>query len=213
MESDEAWLKLGSRIAGKSLQPVLRQAEWVRQDLRNELHCSAHDLVVISYALGELPPSAAAALLSQAWSCATKFLVIIEPGTMRGFGVVNVVRSALIAAKAHILAPCPHQDVCPMARTDDWCHFSQRLERTSQHRQLKGGALAYEDEKFSYIIASRQRSAPVGSRIVRHPQKRSGHVQLTLCASHGIETRTVTRSQKQDYKLARKAEWGGAWKE
>src|SRR5258707_1843245 len=217
VESDEAWLKLGSRIAGKSLRPVLRQAHWVRQDLRTELHCPPHDLVVISYALGELPQSAAATLLRQAWNCATKFLVIIEPGTMRGFAVINAARSALIADKAQILAPCPHQDACPMAGAGDWAHFPQGLERTSQHRQLKGGALSYEDEKFSYIVASRQNHAPAGSRIVRHPQKHSGHIQLTLCARHGIETRietrTVTRSQKHDYKLARHAEWGGVWKE
>ena len=99
-----------------------------------------------------------------------------------------------------------------MAAAGDWCHFSQRVERTSQHRQLKGGALGYEDEKFSYLVAGKADASPTAARIVRHPGKHSGHVQLVLCTSQGqIENRTVTRSSKDAYKLARKAEWGDPW--
>jgi len=99
-----------------------------------------------------------------------------------------------------------------MAAAGDWCHFSQRVERTSQHRQLKGGTLGYEDEKFSYIIAGKIDVASVGSRIVRHPGKHSGHVKLSLCTPQGqIENRTVARSSKSEYRAARKAEWGDTW--
>ncbi|HEY6309100.1 MAG TPA: small ribosomal subunit Rsm22 family protein [Candidatus Angelobacter sp.] len=215
VESDEAWLKLGRRIAEHSAHSFLRQAQWIRQDLRTPLACSAHDLVVISYALGELSPAAANALLLRAWELAAGFLVVIEPGTPRGFGVVHAARSALIAhaAGAGILAPCPHRDECPLAAAGDWCHFAQRVPRTSLHRRLKSGALAYEDEKFSYVVASRQNAMAASARIVRHPQKRSGHVQLTLCARSGIEKRIISRSQGKDYQLARRAEWGEAWAE
>jgi ribosomal protein RSM22 (predicted rRNA methylase) len=195
------------------MHPVLGLAQWIRHDLRTEWLTPPHDLVVLSYSLGELAPSAVDALLRQAWSCATKFLAIIEPGTMRGFAVIHRARSALIAAGAEILAPCPHRDACPMAAAADWCHFSQRLQRTSLHRQLKSGALGYEDEKFSYVVASRQNYPPAPARIVRHPQKRRGHVQLTLCTPRGLATRTVSRSQGEDYQRARQAEWGGAWGE
>jgi ribosomal protein RSM22 (predicted rRNA methylase) len=213
IESDDAWLKLGRRFAERSPHPVMGQAQWIRHDLRTEWLCPPHDLVVVSYSLGELAPSAADALLRRAWSCATKFLAIIEPGTIRGFAVINRARSTLIAAGAEILAPCPHREACPMATTGDWCHFSQRLQRTSLHRQLKSGALGYEDEKFSYVVFSRQNHPPAPSRIVRHPQKRRGHVQLALCTLRGLETRIVSRSQGEDYQRARKAEWGEAWGE
>ena len=99
-----------------------------------------------------------------------------------------------------------------MAAAGDWCHFSQRVERTSQHRQLKGGALGYEDEKFSYLIAAKNAAPSTGARIVRHPGKHSGHVKLALCTAQGqIENRTITRSSKEAYKRARKAEWGDLW--
>ena len=98
-----------------------------------------------------------------------------------------------------------------MLGTRDWCHFAQRVERTSLHRRLKGGTLGHEDEKFSYVVAAKTPMATAAARIVRHPKKLSGHVQLTLCGDHGIETRNIARSSGEPYKMARRAEWGDAW--
>jgi len=212
VESDAEWLALGKRLAAQRQMPDALNVQWSKQDLRSGLTCEKHDLVVISYTLGELPQAAAEAVLNKAWKCAGKFLVVIEPGTRRGFAAVNAARSAMIANAASIFAPCPHAGACPMAVAGDWCHFSQRVERTSQHRQLKGGDLGYEDEKFSYVVAAKSAMPPGGARIVRHPGKHSGHVQLALCTPQGrIENRTVTRSSKEAYKRARKAEWGDRW--
>ncbi|HEY2116333.1 MAG TPA: small ribosomal subunit Rsm22 family protein [Candidatus Angelobacter sp.] len=212
VEADAEWLALGKRLAAPPRLPENLKVQWSKQDLRSGLACEKHDLAVISYTLGELPQAAAEAVLNKAWKCAGKFLVVVEPGTRRGFAAVNAARSALIANAAHIFAPCPHAGICPMAEAGDWCHFSQRVERTSQHRQLKGGDLGYEDEKFSYVVAAKTAMPPAGARIVRHPGKHTGHVQLALCTVEGkIENRTVTRSSKEDYKRARKADWGGLW--
>ena len=212
VEADGEWLALGKRLAAQPMLPDALNVQWLKQDLRSALSCEKHDLVVISYTLGELPQAAAEAVLNKAWKCAGKFLVVIDPGTRRGFAAVNAARSALIANAAHIFAPCPHAGACPMAAAGDWCHFSQRVERTSQHRQLKGGDLGYEDEKFSYLVAAKNNPPSVGARIVRHPGKHSGHVQLALCTAQGrIQNRTVTRSSKEAYRRARKAEWGDIW--
>lgn|SRR3954470_5739460 len=212
IESDAGWIALGKRLAEQSDMPMVQQAQWLKQDLRSGLACEKHDLVVISYTLGELPQAAAEVVLNKAWKCAGKLLVLIEPGTPRGFAAINAARSSLIVNNVTIFAPCPHHFTCPMAAAGDWCHFSQRVERTSQHRQLKGGALGYEDEKFSYLVAARIDAPSAAARIVRHPGKHSGHVQLVLCTTEGkIENRTVTRSNKEAYKRARKAEWGDLW--
>jgi ribosomal protein RSM22 (predicted rRNA methylase) len=211
VESDDAWLNLGRSLTEQHSNPAVRQAKWLRHDLRIDFEYTPHDVVVISYALGELPSASAESLLERAWRSAKQFLVVIEPGTVHGFGVVHAARSLLIANSAHILAPCPHHDACPMAGTRDWCHFAQRLERTPTHRQVKGAVLGYEDEKFSYSVASRRSFPAPGSRVVRHPRKHSGHVQLTLCSRNGIEVRTVARSDRASYKPARQAEWGDSW--
>lgn len=211
IDADRSLVELGRRLAQQSSHPAIHAATWLQQDLNGSVRLEPYDLVVISYVLNELKKAAAEKVVLQAWQCARQFLVVVEPGTMRGFGLVNGARSQLIAAGAHILAPCPHTLECPMAAAGDWCHFAQRVERTSLHRQLKAGALGHEDEKFSYVVAGRNQFPSAAARIVRHPQKHSGHVQLTLCTPQGLEKRTITKSQKEDYRRVRKAEWGGWW--
>ena len=230
IEADDHWLRTGKKLAERSLSPAVRGAQWLRQDLRSGFSCDPHDVVAVSYALGELGRPALEAVVGKAWACAKQFLVIVEAGTPRGFATIDAARSLVISSGAEILAPCPHKHVCPMAAAKDstperakaahsgdpadWCHFAQRIERSSQHRQLKGGTLGYEDEKYSYVIGSRRRPEPSGGRIVRHPGKHSGHVQLVLCTPEGrLESRTVTRSSGSVYKRARKAEWGDSWPE
>src|SRR5262249_58863482 len=108
----------GSRWAG------VGQANGMKQVLRRGFSCGPHDLVVISSARGDLSAAAAEAVIRKAWACAKKFLVVIEPGTPRGFTAVNAARSFLIAGGAEVVAPCPHRKACPMAAAGDWCHFS-----------------------------------------------------------------------------------------
>src|SRR5262249_26300695 len=54
VESDEAWLTLGRNWARQSSKAAVQQAQWIKHDLRAQFDCQPHDLVVISYALGEL---------------------------------------------------------------------------------------------------------------------------------------------------------------
>lgn len=212
IESDSAWIQTGQRMAARSSRAPICQAQWIRQDLCSAIDLPLHDVVVLSYVLSELSASSREAALRRAERAALKYMVIVEPGTMRGFEIIHGVRSALISGGSGILAPCPHREACPMAAAGDWCHFSQRVERTAFHRQIKGGELGFEDEKFSYIIVDKEgTTASGGGRIVRHPLKRIGHVQLALCTANGIAQVIVGKSQKALYKLARRADWGDLW--
>jgi ribosomal protein RSM22 (predicted rRNA methylase) len=214
VEAHAEWTTIWRGMAGLSPHSAVRNAQWVHTDLRDRADFQSHDLTVLSYAFGELPSATTEKVLQRAWASTTKFMVLIEPGTRRGFAGVNAARSWLIEHGARILAPCPHHAACPMAIARDWCHFSQRLERTAEHRRLKGAELGYEDEKFSYIVATRLDLPAAQARIVRHPRKHSGHVQLEVCTSNGrIEKRTITKSNKDAYRRARRAEWGEDWNE
>jgi ribosomal protein RSM22 (predicted rRNA methylase) len=207
-EADAEWLHLGQQLAAQTPFPVVRSAEWWQRDLRSPAELPPYDIVVISYSLGELTTHAVDSVIEAAWKSAQTFLVLIEPGTVRGFGIINHARTALIGRGAEILAPCPHKNVCPMAEAGDWCHFAQRVERSSQHRRAKEASRGYEDEKFSYVIATRKSFPAAKARIVRHPQKHSGHINLELCTPDGLRQKTITRSAKQAYKGARHAGWG-----
>jgi ribosomal protein RSM22 (predicted rRNA methylase) len=206
VEANREMLALGKRLAATN--PALASAQWVPGGA-GEITAKSADLVVLSYVIGEMRD--AQQLVSEAWRAAKQMLVILEPGTPKNFGVLAAIRREVIRLGGNIVAPCPHHEECPMWEAGDWCHFAVRLERTSEHRRLKGGSLGYEDEKFSYIAVSKQPRPCASSRIVRHPEIRSGFIKLMLCTPEGLEGRTVTRSQKEQFRAARRAKWGDEW--
>ena len=170
----------------------------------------SYDLVISGYVLTELDISERAAVVAQAWQACRHAVVVILPGSVAGFGVLLDVRQQLLELGATVIAPCPHADACPLP-DGDWCHFGARLNRSSLHRRLKGGALPYEDEKFSYLVATRDVGAPAMARVLRRPVMANRRVALKLCRVDGLRDETVTRSHREAYRVARKVEWGGAW--
>lgn len=104
--------------------------------------------------LNELTAADRAALVDAA-AGAARAVLIVEAGTPAGYARVIEARDRLIAAGFRVAAPCPHSAACPIVPGTDWCHFAARVSRSSLHRQVKSGSLAYEDEKFSYVAATR----------------------------------------------------------
>ncbi|CAI9093373.1 OLC1v1028863C1 [Oldenlandia corymbosa var. corymbosa] len=143
-----------------------------------------HDLVIASYVLGEIPSlKDRITIVRQLWDLTGDVLVILEPGTPEGSNIISHIRShilwmenrkfrkaeaaahkgstSLVTAKsgAFIVAPCPHDGRCPLNKTGKYCHFIQRLQRTTSQRaykRSKGKPLrGYEDEKFCYVAFRR----------------------------------------------------------
>ncbi|WP_371549930.1 small ribosomal subunit Rsm22 family protein [Streptomyces sp. NBC_00554] len=205
----EPALALGREIAAAN--PELKAAEWHRSRIGAALTIESTDLVTVSYVLGELTDADRASVVDAAASAA-QAVVIIEPGTPDGYARVIDARDRLIGAGFRIAAPCPHSARCPIVPGEDWCHFSARVSRSSLHRQVKGGSLPYEDEKFSYVAATRFPPAPAPSRVVRKPQIRKGQVLLELCEpDESLRRETVTKRHGLLYRAARDAAWGDAW--
>jgi ribosomal protein RSM22 (predicted rRNA methylase) len=169
-----------------------------------------YDLVLASYMAGELSETDRNGLVERAWKGARVAMVIIEPGSPAGFAVVRAVREQLLDLGAHIAAPCPREGRCPIPE-GDWCHFAQRVERSSLHRRMKDAALGYEDEKFSYIAATRCETHRAVARIIRRPEQSPDLVQLSLCAGDALRAERVTRRNPQLFRAARKAGWGDEW--
>lgn len=209
IEQDRQLIELGRKLAQASERDALRLADWRAANLRMLREFPPHDLVVCSYSLGEI--ETAASILKAAWPAAQKLLVVIEPGTMKGFETIRAAREQLIEAGGFLIAPCPHPNACPMSSENDWCHFAERFERSSLHRRLKGGTLGYEDEKFSYVAFAKQTVQPASARILRHPLRHAGYTQLQLCTADGLQSVTVTKRDKEVWRRARKADWSDAW--
>ncbi|MFE0131469.1 small ribosomal subunit Rsm22 family protein [Streptomyces sp. NPDC059037] len=206
----EPALALGRELAAGV--PELKAVQWQRSRIGAALSIESTDLVTVSYVLNELTEADRRALVDAAAAAAQQAVVIIEPGTPDGYARVIEARDRLIAAGFRIAAPCPHSAACPIVPGADWCHFSARVSRSSLHRQVKGGSLAYEDEKFSYVAAVRFDAEPAANRVVRKPQIRKGQVLLDLCAAdETLGRETVTKRHGPLYKAARDAEWGDPW--
>ncbi|KAJ9118646.1 hypothetical protein QFC22_003866 [Naganishia vaughanmartiniae] len=56
---------------------------------------------------------------------------------------------------SHVIAPCPHDKVCPLASTRDFCHFSQRLQTPAFFRKTKHSSKGDADSKYSYVVIKR----------------------------------------------------------
>jgi len=192
-------------LSESSLQP-LREAQWKEADAFSQTLPSA-DLVCASYILGELDEDRVQDVVSRWWASCSGELVLLNPGTPRGFANIVIARTALLGLGARLTAPCPSEGACPMEDAD-WCHFAVRLQRTPNHRRMKDGSLGFEDEKFSYVVASRSEPQHPAGRLVRHPQVRSGHIRLSVCVDDSIREVVVGKARKAAFRWARNASWG-----
>ncbi|MEK7433126.1 MAG: small ribosomal subunit Rsm22 family protein [Cyanobacteriota bacterium] len=195
---------------------------FVREDLTRFKYDDFYDVGIMSYVINELDDNKKEETLKKIWSKINDFLIIIEPGTKKGFENIRKTRELLIKEKGYIYAPCTHNLACPI-KDDDWCHFYKRVERTKEQMYLKSATESYEDEKFAYLIVSKKELTQLAnfksnededensnnkkSRIIRFPRILKGHVSFEICNESGINKLTVSAKNK-NYKSSKKLSWG-----
>jgi ribosomal protein RSM22 (predicted rRNA methylase) len=167
------------------------------------------DLVVASYLIGEVDDDARPTLAERLWAKTGDTLLVIEPGTPAGYARIIQLRAQLIAAGAHVAAPCPHDGECPLL-APDWCHFVQRLPRLRAHRQVKRAELPFEDEKFSYVVLTRSPATRHFARVLAPPVVGKVEVAAKLCTADGLRMANIPRRDKDGYAKARRWRWGAA---
>lgn len=206
VEASAAARAAGAELAKGLAVPAIR---WLEGDVvRAGTVFPGADLVTLSYVLDELEPAAVGPLVERLWTLARDTLVVVEPGTPAGWKRILAVRERLTALGAHVAAPCPHDRPCPLS-PPDWCHFSRRVARSRLHRLTKAGDVPWEDEKFVFVAASRQPAERPAARVIAPPRQAKGMATLKLCRADGAaETRTVTKREGEDYRIARRLDWG-----
>ncbi len=199
-----------ARRVGKQLADATGiETDWRAGDATLDLEgLQAADLVTAAYMLDEVAPASLPKLIDGLWRLTTGALLIVEPGTPAGWLRILDARTRLIAAGAHVAAPCPHESPCPLTEPD-WCHFSRRVARSRLHRLAKDGEVPWEDEKFIYIAASRLPSTQRNPRVLAPPKAGSGKVALKLCEPDGTAAEQLfTKRDGERFKAARRADWG-----
>jgi ribosomal protein RSM22 (predicted rRNA methylase) len=208
LDANPALRTLALDLAGGSAR--LRDVSYRRGEARATLaDAEAAELVVASYVIGEIRDSEQAGLAALMWEKTRDTLVVVEPGTPAGYARIIALRGQLIAAGAHVSAPCPHDGQCPLV-APDWCHFTQRLPRSRAHKQLKSAELPYEDEKFAYVALTRTPAPRHPARVLAQPVVSKVEVTAKLCTAEGLLIAKVPRRAKAGYAAARRWRWGDA---
>jgi len=193
-------------------EPLNKNILWTEADLTSSWVPGSSDLVIAAYVINELTEKDRQLLIQKLWNATKGVLLIVEPGTTMGWKRILQARDELISQGATLIAPCPHHRMCPVIEPD-WCHFSERVNRSRLHRQLKSGELSYEDEKYSYAAFTKLEAGPAKSRIRRHPIFYNGYIELPLCSDTGLKLVKITRSQKVIYRIAKHSSIGDEWAE
>jgi ribosomal protein RSM22 (predicted rRNA methylase) len=210
VDSNTHFLKAAKDLAQASPSPGLANASVIHDNIAAPAKAWPEaDLVIASFALAELPPDDQTRAILRLWKLTRGTLILIEPGTTPGFERIRTARSLLLAQSAHILAPCPHHEPCPII-SPDWCHFVQRVSRSRDHMLAKGAYVPFEDEKFSYLALSRT-PAPAADpyvRILTYPKHSKHDLRLKVCTPTAIQDLSVPTRNKPWYAAARRLDWG-----
>ncbi len=206
IEREKHFLKLADRFIKDSSPQVL--VNTIAGDITQTKNTKA-DLVLVSYALNEISEEHFTEFINSAWNATSSLLVIIEPGTKKGFANIIKARTQLMTLGGHVVAPCPHSLPCPLSG-DNWCHFRVRFNRSKLHREVKDASLNYEEEPFSFIAFSKESLVqPIGDRIIGFPRKEKGFTTFDLCTQSGTrQNLKILKRNKESYNSSKKLTWG-----
>jgi ribosomal protein RSM22 (predicted rRNA methylase) len=208
VDANAALRDLAIALMADADNPVLRCASYQQGDALKMLDGAASaDLVIASYMAGELAASEREQLAQRLWNATAGALVVIEPGTPAGYACILGLRTTLIAAGAHVAAPCPHERACPLI-PPDWCHFSRRLPRLRDHLRVKAAEVPFEDEKFSYLALTRTAPRRIDARVLAPPEVRKSAIRTKLCTGDGLAIDVAPRRDTKAYRARRAWRWG-----
>jgi len=72
---------------------------------------------------------------------------------------------------------------------------------------LKDASVPFEDERYSYVVVTRE-SVARGARIIKPVVESKAGITLPLCDERGLHDEFVPRRDKEAFRRARKLEWG-----
>lgn len=205
-EREDAMQRIGKKIFN-NYDNISERANWNEFDICKDEINERYDLVVVSYMLNEISDEKKYIIIEKLWKIFDKMLLIVEPGTMKGYKNIINAKKELIEKGGRIVAPCRSNE-CKLPE-NDWCNFSCRVQRTKIHKELKEGNAPYEDEKYIYIAVTKEKIYDTyKKRILRHPMIYSGFVKLKVCDKDEIKEITITKKYKESFKIARKSQAG-----
>ena len=195
-ERNENMIEIFDYLSSES--SIVNKFDLIKDNFKNKT-----DFVMSSYVLSELAESDRQIAFKKLLDCSNKYVLIVDTGTPETYKNMMKLKEISNLNGYHTIAPCFCKD-CPLQ--NDYCQFFARVERSKLLRQSKSGTLPYEDEKYFYLLLSKENVDNIGkSRIIRRPLIRENEVELKLCGKEGVKTQKFTKRNKEEFKKAKKS--------
>ena len=161
------------------------------------------DLVMSNYVFSELNEEGRRLALEKMLEFSNKYVLIVDTGTPRTYENFMKLKRMVIEKGYKVLAPC-ESEKCGLK--NDYCQFYARVGRSSLLKLSKSASLSYEDEKYFYLLISKDNECLVNEekRVIRRPQIKTNFVELKLCSKDGVKLEMFTKKDKQAFKMASK---------
>lgn len=171
-------------------------------DIINENINAKADLVMTSYVLSEMKEQDRLKSVLKLLEMSQKYLLIIDTGTPRVYENMMKIKKLVQEKGYFVIAPCLSEK-CGLK--NDYCQFFARVERSSLMRQAKSGELSYEDEKYFYLLISKEMNENCVKRVIRRPIIKQNNIELSFCTKTGISREIFTKKNKELFKIAKKS--------
>lgn len=187
MIEDSVW---PARILENEKAPFLKSAQW-HQDMITDA-IPKNSLAVFSYSLIEqtkLPE----------WAMQFDKIAIVEPSTQTGSRKLLELRANMIKKGYFVMAPCLHQEACPLLTQSktDWCHDRIEFEAPAWFEELeKALPIKNKTLTYSYLLLEKksEHSNPHEGlieggtvRVVGDPLKEKGKTRQMICRNSNRE--------------------------
>lgn len=161
-------------------------------------------LLVLSHVVGELSDVELARLAE--WAGGADELLWLEPGSREISRRLGSIRAELQRAGHRFIAPCTHQNPCPMFAPENerhWCHFfapppTEVFQSAFWREVSRQVEIDLRSLPYSYLASTRLAvpAPPTGAeRLIGHPRERKAHCQMLCCGPDGLHERPL---QKRD---------------
>lgn len=159
------------------------------------------DLVLCSYVLSEMTESDRKIAIDNLLKMTDKYLLLIDTGTPETFREYMEIKKYVLNSGYSVIAPCK-TNCCDLG--EDYCQFYARVERSKLMKMAKDAELSYEDEKYFYLLISKEKTQENNKcRVIRRPSYETNRVKLVVC-DDGKKDIVITKSDKEKYKKSRK---------
>lgn len=176
--------------------------EIVKGDINNLNLDKKFDLVMSSYVLSEMTEVDRKNALQKMFSLTNQYVLLMDTGTPKTYVEYMKLKSIAKDFGFDVVAPCAHEKC---ALENDYCQFYARVERSSLQKMAKSATLGYEDEKYFYLLLSRDDKTDKKARVIRRPVIGTNSVKLSLCTKEGVVQMNYTKKDKDMFKRAKKS--------